>query len=398
MNSLIEELAREVDASAAREILSVYPRILALGEPTHGRDDLLDLRNDLFRDLILRGDGGFRAIALESDIVRGVRVDEYIQSGIGSLDEAMALGFSHGFGASEANRELVRWMRVHNDSRPAAEHIRFAGFDPPVEMESAASPGPSLHALHAVLTSIARERLPCDSRTIDALVGDESRWIEPAAMMDPARSIGRSEDALQLRVLADDMAALLGAVAPAVAAVSREALRRARVHARCAVGLLRYHHAMADRSPHRMAGMLGQRATMMADNLLALAEDGPVLAFAHNAHLQRPESSMRMGGQPLHWWSAGAILDARIGGEYRYVATALGTMEDRDVFAPPAQTLEGMMYDGTRRVRCLFDARELARATGAAVARTSPWFGYAPLDPNHLYDVDAVAYLRDVER
>ena len=52
---------------------------------------------------------------------------------------------------------------------------------------------------------------------------------------------------------------------------------------------------------------------MMAANLLAIAERGPALVHAHNGHLQRDKSTMRMGGQPVEWWSAGAIVERPAG-------------------------------------------------------------------------------------
>ena len=52
-----------------------------------------------------------------------------------------------------------------------------------------------------------------------------------------------------------------------------------------------------------MASMLAVRDAMMAENLSAiLAEEqarGPVLAFAHNAHLQRHQSTLDMAGMHL---------------------------------------------------------------------------------------------------
>ena len=64
----------------------------------------------------------------------------------------------------------------------------------------------------------------------------------------------------------------------------------------------------------------------MAANLLAIAERGPALVHAHNGHLQRDMSSMRMGDLPLEWWSAGAIVSAQLGERYAFLATALGTI------------------------------------------------------------------------
>lgn len=128
-----------VDASTVRTLLPVTPRLLALGEPTHGEADLLDLRNDLFRQLVEQE--GYRTIAIESDCLMGLVVDDHVTSGAGTLDEAMERGFSHGWGAFPGNRELVRWMRAYNDGRPASEQVRFAGFDGPLEITAPRAPG-----------------------------------------------------------------------------------------------------------------------------------------------------------------------------------------------------------------------------------------------------------------
>ncbi|MFF3090850.1 erythromycin esterase family protein [Streptomyces nojiriensis] len=394
----IKDTARAVHAATAMEPFAARPRLLALGEPTHGEDTLLEVRNELFRQLVAQG--GYRTIAIESDCLAGLLVDAYVTSGTGSLDEVMERGFSHGFGASAANRELVCWMRAFNEGRPAPERLRFAGIDGPLEMAGAASPRQALTALHDHLARhVDAGLLPCTAHTLDGLLGADDRWTEPAAMTDPARSAGRSAEARELRLLADDLVALLEEQTPhLIAATSREDLDRARLYGRTATGLLRYHHWMADTSAARMTRLLGERGRTMADNLLALAARGPVLVHAHNAHLQREKSAMRMGGRPLEWWSAGALVGARLGTEYAFVATALGTIRHRGVDAPPPDTLEGLLY-ALPDDRSFVDARRLAAALGDAPApalRVSPWFGYAPLDPAHLATIDGVVFIKDL--
>ena len=145
----------------------------------------------------------------------GLVVDDYVTSGTGTLDEVMERGFSHGFGASAANRELVRWMRAYNEGRPAPEQLRFAGFDGPLEITAAASPRQALTALHAYLAArVDAGLLPCTAETLDHLLGADDRWTNPAAMMDPSQSVGQTPEADQLRLLADDLVALLDAQAP----------------------------------------------------------------------------------------------------------------------------------------------------------------------------------------
>ncbi|MEU7468672.1 erythromycin esterase family protein [Streptomyces sp. NPDC044984] len=396
----IRDIARAVEAAAVMELLPARPRVLALGEPTHGEGTLLDLRNELFRQLVEQE--GCQTIAIESDCVKGLLMDAYVTSGVGTLDEVMEHGFSHGWGAFPGNRELVRWMRAYNEDRPEPGRIRFAGFDGPLEITGAASPRQSLTALHDHLAAhVDADLLPCTAETLDRLLGADEPWTRQAAMTDPSRSVGRSAEAGELRLLTDDLVALLDTQTPhLITATSRDDQDRARLYGRTAAGLLRYHSWMADTSPARMTRLLATRDAMMAGNLLALAERGPVFVHAHNSHLQRDRSTMRMWDHPLlEWWSAGALVSARLGEQYAFLATALGTIRHHGVDTPPPDTLEGLLY-ALPEDRRLIDASRLATALADArpAPRVSPYFGYAPLDPAHLTRTDGVVYVRDVPR
>ncbi|GAA3655975.1 erythromycin esterase family protein [Nonomuraea antimicrobica] len=379
-------------------LLPARPRLLAVGEPTHGEDVLLELRNELFRQLVEQE--GHRAIAIESDCLMGLVVDDYVTSGTGTLEQVMRTGFSHGFGASAANRELVRWMRAHNEERPASEHVRFAGFDGPLEMTGPGSPRQALTALHGYLAAHGDAGLlPCAAETLDGLLGADDRWTNPAATMDAAQSVGQSAEARELRLLADDLATLLDVQAPAlIAASSRDDWDRARLYGRTATGLMRYHFWMADTSPSRVSRLMGLRDSMMAANLLAVAERGPAMVHAHNRHLQRDKSVIQLAGLPLEWWSAGAIVRAHLGENYAFLATALGTIRHRGVDVPPPDTVEGLLY-ALPEDRHVVDARRLAAALGDARPvrpRASPYYGYLPLDPAHLDEYEGIVFVRDL--
>ncbi|MGC0417290.1 erythromycin esterase family protein [Embleya sp. AB8] len=400
----IKDNAHGVEAAAVMRLLPARPCLLAVGEPTHREDTLLDLRNDLFRQLVEQE--GYRTIAIESDCMMGLLVDDYVTSASAALgeDEVLERGFSHDWGNLAGNRELVRRMRAYNDGRPAAEQVRFAGVDGPLEITGAASPRQALIALHHYLAAPARvdsDLLPCTAETLDRLLGADERWTDPAAMTDPARSVGASSEVGELRLLADDLVTLLEVRTPQlIAATSREDWERARLYGRTATGLLRYHAAMADTSPSRMTRLLSLRDRMMADNLLALAERGPAFVYAHNSHLQREKSTMSMWDHPLlEWWSAGAMVSARLGAEYAFLATALGTIRHRGVDTPPADTIEGLLY-ALPQDRCVVDASRLAAALGGTrpAPRISPWFGYSALDPAHLADTDGIVFVKDVRQ
>lgn len=372
---------QDSDLTALLRSLPARPRLLGLGEPTHGVEALPLARNRAFRHLVEHE--GYRAIAVESDLLAGLKVDAYVTEGVGKLEEVLAEGFSHGFGEAASMRELVEWMRAYNLTHD--EKIHFFGFDAPLEIESAPSPRHALAVLHAYLG----EPLPWES--IDALLGDEARWADTEAVMDPSRSIGRSPEAQRLRIVTDDLLAMLDTEAPAlIARTSREAWWRAYLHGRAALGLLRYHAQLAEDSPERISRCGALRDAMMADNLHVIAElYGPVLVFGHNAHLQRQAISMSMWQGEVSWWGAGALVAARLGTGYAFVAGALGTVPETG--DPEPDTVEG-------RLAAIPGEAHLVTSVpgdGALVPRVSATYKYAPLDPTTLDQIDGILFVRN---
>src|SRR3981189_342594 len=134
----------------------------------------------------------------------------------------------------------------------------------------------------------------------------------------------------------------------------------------------------------------------MAPNLLARGEVGGPLVHAHNGHLQRDKSTMRMGGLPLEWWSAGAIVSAHLGDRYAFLATAIGTIRHHGVDTPPPDTIEGLLY-ALPDDRYVVDARQLAAILGdvTPAPRVSPWFGYSPLDPAPVASNDGIWFVKE---
>lgn len=383
--------------SSFLETLPAAPQLLALGEPTHGLDAFPAWRNRIFRTLV--EDYGFRSIAIESDIIAGLRVNAHVTEGRDALEEAMRAGFSHGFGAYPANRELAQWMRDFNAGRPPGEHLRFYGFDAPLEFW-APSPRASLLALHAFLT-VYLDSLPVDRATIEHLCGEDARWSNPASVMDAAQSIGGSEEARRLRLLADDLSTLLQTAAPGMTA--QPGFWEAELHARTVTGLLRYHALLADPAPNRdrLEQASALRDLMMADNLSAIAgregERGPTLVFGHNAHLQRPISTMRMGDTRVEWWSAGAHVSLRLGTRYAFIASDLGTAPGKGIGEPAPDTWQGTLMNQASPAS-LLPSRELTAALPDHPApRTGvpPRAGYFPLAAQHLPLTDGVLFVKE---
>ena len=119
LNRAIDRLISTLDPSV---------ELLGFGEALHGGEEILLLRNRLFRRLVEKH--GYRAIAIESSFLRSRPLNEYVSgSGTESYEAVREAGFSHGFGMLEANRELAEWMRSYNDDPSHKVKLHFYGFD-----------------------------------------------------------------------------------------------------------------------------------------------------------------------------------------------------------------------------------------------------------------------------
>jgi erythromycin esterase-like protein len=128
-------------------------------------------------------------------------VNEYVLGRSSASYEAIQeTGFSHGFGRLAANRELVEWMRQYNADPAHQIKIQFYGFDSPTEMMGTDSPRQVLHVALDYLVSIDSRAGRQRRERIDALLGSDADWENPAAMMDPAQSVGLSAAATALRI------------------------------------------------------------------------------------------------------------------------------------------------------------------------------------------------------
>lgn len=383
-------LSRAVDELLAAR--AEPPAVLALGEPTHGIEAFPSLRNELLGHLV---DRGYRSIVLETDIFAASAIDDYAAGGTGEIDTVLETGFSHAFGAVPGNRELVEWLREHNAGHAPQDRVRFHGFDAPLEISAAPSPRRALAAVNDYLPEALR---PDSTRELDALLGEDADWTNEAAMFDPAASVGDSDRARALRIVADDLASALHRAAPGLRSADPAGYARAAAYARTAQGLLRYHAAMASAAPDRIATMLSLRAEMMAENLLAIVAQeqrrGPSLVFAHNVHLQRARSHMPIGGvvpaDEVSWSSAGALAGLTLGERYAFLAT------DANPHSEPG-TLQGALAEATTR-RALFPTRDLRAALPPSIGAGEPIVpGHLPLKPEELDGADAVIFVADTD-
>lgn len=361
--------------------------LVALGEPTHQEPAFQLVRNQLFAQLV---DLGFRSIALETDRVAALAVDDFVREGVGTLDTAMSAGFTHNFGNLDGNRQLVSWLREYNQHRPPDERIAFYGFDTQTENTSAPSPRRYLE--------YARDYLDFDL-DLASLIGDDELWSREEAILDAAKSIGATAEAERLRIVANDMLIALEAHAPELSSTTSHAeWRRARTYLTAGIGLLRYHKQAARQLELdiRISLLSSTRDALMAQNLIDIraieAGRGATLVNAHNFHLRRHPGTMRVAGMVLDWVGVGAIVGALWGEQYTFIAGTLGRSAGLELPDPEPGTYEGLLQSRTATWGL---ASATTIAAGGPRTGTTPEKGYFPLDQETLDTADAVLHISD---
>ena len=352
--------------------------LLGFGEALHGGEEILMVRNRIFQRLVTHH--GYRAIAIESSFPKAQLVDDYIAGrSAASYEEISATGFGHSFGNLTANRELVEWMRAFNAERTPAVMLRFYGFDIPSGAGGIANP----RVVLAVPLRFLAGTAPADGAEwmarVEALAGEDAAWENPAAYLDPAKGIGLSPAAAQLRLATEDLLVTLRTRRPELIAASNEAqFENALQHARVARELLNFHVALAARTPGESpARVLGVRDALMAEILefLVVRERGrgKLFAFAHNSHLQRGRASwpgQKYWGtdSACEWWPAGAHLSSMLGARYAVIGTAVGASDENGLADPEPDTLEALLTAAPGPGRILPTAPMRADSSPAEIA------------------------------
>ncbi len=338
-----ETLNAAVDTLIAA--LNPLVQVLGFGEALHGGEEILLLRNRLFQRLVEAH--GYSVIAIESSFPRARAVNEYIVGhGPTTYEAIQDIGFGQAFGQLEANRELVEWMRHRNADPSQPVTVQFYGFDIPTGTIGIASPRQVLHFVLDYLAAMDRASGQKRRERIDALLGQDADWENPAGMVDPAQALGGSSAATALRIETEDLIAELRSRGPELVAASDESRYAEALHyASVARQLLNFHAAMARAGDY--VERLGIRDALMADNLAYIMwrerSRGKVLVFAHNSHLKRGMADWQIGAELHRWWPAGAQLATMFGSRYAVIGSAVGVSEANGIGQPEAGTLEARL-------------------------------------------------------
>lgn len=402
---------RTFNAAVGKVIASLGDSVelLGVGEALHGGEDILILRNRIFQCLV--DAHGYSAIAIESSFPQAHVVNEYVADhGPASYEAVQDTGFSHGFGRLEANRELVEWMRRYNADPSHRVTLQFYGFDSPTEMTGTVSPGHVLHFVLDYLASIDSVGGQEHRSRIDSLLGQDSDWENPAAMIDPTKSVGLSPEATALRIETEDLISELRARRPELAAKSdQNRYLEAMQYVSVARQLLNYHAALAQTSDKRTSRLLGIRDALMADNMAYIVSRergrGKVLVFAHNSHLQRGKAQWQLGTDLLTWWPVGSHLNEMFGPRYAVIGSAVGESLANGIGQPETGTLENRLTAAPGPARFIPTHRGQGLATSAIAAlptrsgsmKNSTYFALTPqsfTDFDWLAVLDSTAYSR----
>jgi erythromycin esterase len=351
----------EFDKAVDRIVASLgnQVQLLGFGEALHGGENLLTVRNQLFKRLAT--EHGYSAIAIESSCRRAWLVNDYV-AGRGAAKSYEDLlggrGFSQGVGEAEANRELIEWMKHYNADASRKVKLSFYGFDVPTGTTGIEGPGGVLQIPLDYLSSIDAASGNAHRARIEALLGQVKDWENPLAWADNTKSPGLSAPAAALRLEIEDLIAELRTRRPEL--VARQGSERyldAFQGVMVARQVANLHAALARKSGEPLAGPRGIRDALMADNLVYAVERergrGKVLAFAHNGHLQRGKSVWPCCGQSygpsketFTWWPAGSQLRERLGRGYAVIGSGVGESEPNGIGRPEAGSLEARLLAG----------------------------------------------------
>ncbi|MFV0623716.1 erythromycin esterase family protein [Sphingomonas sp. ac-8] len=165
--------ARSVDDAAGIVPLDAdaFPigeqQILALGEASHGNEDILRARNRLILQLVDEGRIGW--VALETGFAESRLLDAFVRGGAGEAADVAKHGFTSGFGAFEANVALLRDLRAANALRAERDKVGVIGIDLSLggPLDSAPTMAPVRCALEGV--GDAKRRATLTARFLEAV-------------------------------------------------------------------------------------------------------------------------------------------------------------------------------------------------------------------------------------
>ena len=275
--------------------------VVALGEGSHGTREFFRLKHRLLRHLVT--EAGVRTFAMEANAPEARVLDEYVVHGRGD-PEAGLEGLYFWTWQTEEVLGLVEWLRAFNEDRPLDDRVRFRGFDAQYTQG----------AVDALLGRFGNDELPAGLLDDLELIGDDgTRPVNDDRVEERIDAAGRVVPRVRGTVgdsAADDRTRHWIRVIEQVTERKRTLLDW---------------HAAADDSAAAAAAMetvLRVRDRAMAENVewIEGRSEGPVVLWAHDAHINRDRHALRDAEVAAP--SLGSHLAERYGDDYYAVGFA----------------------------------------------------------------------------
>jgi erythromycin esterase len=307
-------------------------RIIGMGESLHHTHELLTLRFDVLKAMVLRH--GVRGLAMETGYVDALLLDDWLAGTTAAEpDFSRALPFVEE-GNIEELRAALRWIHAHNQSVPPSERVRFFGIDLSMGGGTLSTP------VHRVLAYLDQ---------VDPGFAARSRAILEAPVREVGDGWPRDVNERYSRLGPDSRAALeagLAALRETLQARQLEYVRRssssefqrAARAARVAEQTLRFMQTAATDPGNPRDHALAENAAWA---LFQLRPGARMVVWAHNAHVQKQAIDVPAMQTPQAVPSMGQLLQRQFGHAYVAMGTAVGVYEDG--IAADAGTVDGTL-------------------------------------------------------
>jgi erythromycin esterase-like protein len=307
-------------------------RVVVLGEATHGTEEFQRERARITRRLVL--EKGFTAVAIEGGWPETEAVNDWIRGrSAGTAEHALAAytEFPAWMWRNARMRDLVVWLRAHDDGRPDAQDVGIYGLDVSGLVRAADRVIEYLAAVDADLASHAAASYACF---------DPYRSDLPA--YGSAAAAGAADCRDEAAAVRDAMARLAAAAAPADPA-ARDALFSALRNAHTVVNGEEYFRNL--HTPGQDASKA--RDARMAEALVALEEHiaasagtpARVVVWTHSTLAGEAAAS---GAESTTEPGLAQLIRARLGGAAVLVGlqTYVGTVRAADTWGGPGRVVE----------------------------------------------------------
>ena len=101
-------------------------RVVALGEATHGSREFFQFKHRMLEFLVK--EMGFTIFAIEASYAACNNINDYVLHGTGDPAEALASQKFWTWDTHEV-RDMIAWMRAHNEKAPDRRKVQFLGYD-----------------------------------------------------------------------------------------------------------------------------------------------------------------------------------------------------------------------------------------------------------------------------